>query len=42
MDNTTVQFIAHQSALAWFNIRVFQASKLITLVGIVIIVAMKG
>lgn len=42
LDNTTVQFIAHQSGIAWFNIRVFFASKLITLLGIVIVIEMKG
>ena len=42
LDNTTVKFIAHQSAIAWFNIRVFLASKLITLLGIIICIEMKG
>ena len=42
IDDTTTHFIVHQSAIAWFNIRVFQASKLITLIGIVICVEMKG
>ena len=42
LDHITLNLISQQSAIAWFNIKVFCTSKLISLLGIVLCIEMKG